>query len=109
MNLHATNYAIDTNLFIEGSGQWIEWVVTKGGASREQLVEFADLLDKLRESMEAIMPTLEAYRVTVNESRESSQAMDIAGVSLSEAITVITESTRATSAFCAAQVPRLRG
>lgn len=108
MKLHATKYAADVSLFTEGFGKWMEWAVTKGNTDRNQFAQLADALQSFQETMDANIPHLEALRATMDGARESSEEMDVAGASLDEAVATIIESTKAASAFCAAQLPQLR-
>lgn len=107
MRLHATNYASDVRLFIEGTGKWIDWVAINDMRDRNQLAQFAAILQTFQQTLDESVVSLEAFRQSIEESRSASEEMDIAGGALSDAVTMVITASREASGFCVDRVPQL--
>ena len=107
--LHAESYISDVVLFREGVGKWMDWIVEKGGADNRQRSELASLLDGFQGSIEGTIPILREYRVAVENSRASSEALDIVGAMLTETIDRVIISQEETVLFCKQTALKLRG
>jgi hypothetical protein len=107
MKLHADKYATDVALFIEGFGKWTEWVIQQA-PDQNQRAQLATMLEGMRVSAEGQIPHMQSFMAVVEDSRQSSEVMDLAGGSLVDAITILIKSTRDVVDFCADRAAKLR-
>jgi hypothetical protein len=107
LRIHVDRFASDAATCVDSLPKYWDWAIRAGRDSNE-LHEEAEILDGLAESVISARKTTEDFRRSVEQNRELSESLDIAGGELVDALDVYLASSASIVRLCDEEAAKLR-